>query len=53
MKVFYNNQKPKVIQYRKYKIFSNEAFMHELETTLSMFSQSFWGSEGFSSGLFQ
>ena len=25
MKVFYNKQKPKVIQYRKYKDFSNEA----------------------------
>ena len=41
MKVFYNNQKPEVVQYREYNFFSNEAFMHELETTLSMFSQSF------------
>ena len=35
MKVFYNKQKPKIIQYRKYKDFSNEAFMHELESALS------------------
>ena len=25
MKVFYNKQKPKIIQYRKHKGFSNEA----------------------------
>ena len=37
-KVFYNKQKPKIVQYRKYKDFSNEAFMHELESTLSRFS---------------
>ena len=29
--MFYNKQKPKIIQYRKYKDFSNAAFMHELE----------------------
>ena len=28
MKVLYNKQKPTVIQYRKYKDFSNEAFRH-------------------------
>ena len=39
MKVFYNKQKPKVIQYGKYKDFFNEAFTHKLETTLSSFSQ--------------
>ena len=38
MKVFYNKQNPKIIQYRKYKDFSNEAFMHELESVLSRFS---------------
>ena len=43
MKVFYNKQKPKIIQYRKYKGFSNEAFMLELESALARFSQiSFW-----------
>ena len=30
MKVFCNKQKPKINQYRKYKDFSNEAFMHQL-----------------------
>ena len=35
----YNKQKPKVIQYGKYKDFSNEPFMHELESTLLSFSQ--------------
>ena len=39
MKVFYNKQKPKIIQYRKYKDFSNEPFMHELESALSRFSR--------------
>ena len=39
MKVFYNKQKPKIIQYRKDKGFSNEAFMHELESALARFSQ--------------
>ena len=39
MKVFYNKQKPKIIQYRKYKDFSNEAFMHKLESALPRFSQ--------------
>ena len=39
MKVFYNKQKPKIIQYRKYKGFSNEAFMQELESALARFSQ--------------
>ena len=34
MKMFYNKQKPKIIQYRKYKDFSNEAFIHELESAL-------------------
>ena len=44
MKGFYNKQKSKVIQYRKYKDFSNEAFMHELESTLSSFSQVLFGT---------
>ena len=39
MKVFYNKQKPKIIQYRKYKGFSNEAFMQELKSALARFSQ--------------
>ena len=39
MKVFLNKQKPKIIQYRKYKEFTNEAFMSELESALSSFSQ--------------
>ena len=39
MKVFYNKQKPKIIQYRKYKGFPNEAFMQELESALARFSQ--------------
>ena len=39
MRVFYNKQKSKVIQYRKDKMFSIEAFMHELESTLSVLSQ--------------
>ena len=28
MKVFYNKEKPKIIQYKKHKDFSNETFMH-------------------------
>ena len=43
MKVFYNKLKPKIIQYRKYKGFSNEAFMHELESALAIFSQISFG----------
>ena len=43
-KMFYNKQKPKIIQYRKYKGFSNEAFMHELESALARFSQSLFGT---------
>ena len=43
MKVFYSKLKPKVIQFKKYKDFSNEAFMHELESTLSSFSQISFG----------
>ena len=39
MKVFYNKQKPKIIQYRKYKDFSNEAFIHELESALPTHSE--------------
>ena len=42
--MFYEEIKPKVIQYRKYKSFSNEFLMHELEITLSRFSRNFWGS---------
>ena len=44
MKVFYNKQKLKIIQYRKYKGFSNEAFMHELESALARFSQISFGT---------
>ena len=44
MKVFYNKQKLKIIQYRKYKGFSNEAFMHELETALGRFSEISFGT---------
>ena len=44
MKVFYNKQKPKIIQYRKYKGFSNEAFMHELESALARFSEISFGT---------
>ena len=43
-KMFYNKQKPKIIQYRKYKGFSNEAFMHELESALARFSQISFGT---------
>ena len=39
MKVFYHKRKPKIIQYRKYKDFSYEAFMHESERALSSFFQ--------------
>ena len=44
MKVFYNKQKLKIIQYRKYKGFPNEAFMHELESALARFSQISFGT---------
>ena len=44
MKVFYNEQNPKIIQYRKYKGFSNETFMHELESVLAGFSQISFGT---------
>ena len=44
MKVFCNKQKPKIIQYRKYKGFSNEAFMNELESALARFSQISFGT---------
>ena len=43
MKVFCNKQKPKIIQYRQYKGFCNEAFMHELESALARFSQISFG----------
>ena len=38
MKVFHNKQKPKITQCRKYKDFSNEAFIYVLKSTLSSFS---------------
>ena len=38
MRVFYNKQKPKIIQYTKYKGFSNEVYMHELKSALAIFS---------------
>ena len=45
MKVFCNKKKKtKIIQYRKYKDSSNEAFMHELESALSRFSQISFGT---------
>ena len=44
MKVFYNKQKPKIIQYRKYKDFSDETFMHELESALTRLSQISFGT---------
>ena len=44
VKVLYNKQKPKIIQYRKYGDFSNEAFMYELESALSRFSQISFGT---------
>ena len=44
MKMFYNKQKLKIIEYRKYKGFSNEAFMHELESALARFSQILFGT---------
>ena len=44
MKAFNNKQKPKIIQHRKYKDFSNEAFIHELENALPSFSQILFGT---------
>ena len=44
MKVFYKKQKPKIIQYRKYKSFSNEAFVLELESALAISSQISFGA---------
>ena len=44
MKLFNNKQKTKTIQYRKHKGFSNEAFMHELESALTKFSQISFGT---------
>ena len=44
MKVFYNKQKPKVIQYTKYKDFSNAVFIHELESTFSSFCRISFGT---------
>ena len=44
MKVFYNKQKPKIIQYRKYKDFSNEPFINELESALLSFPQISFGT---------
>ena len=43
-KVLFNKQKPKIIQYGKYKYFSNETFMHELESALSIVSQVWFGT---------
>ena len=44
MKVFYIKQKLEIIQYRKYKDFSNEAFICELESVLLSFSQISFGT---------
>ena len=44
MEIFYNKQKLKIIKYRKYKGFSNETFMHELESALAGFSQISFGT---------
>ena len=35
MKVFYKKQKPTIITYRRYKIFSNEVFMADFQNTIS------------------
>ena len=43
MKVFCNKQKPKINQYRNSRDFCDEAFMHELESALSSFSQISFG----------
>ena len=43
MKVFYSKQKPKIVQCRNYKGFSNETFMDELEMALARFSQTSFG----------
>ena len=34
LKVFYKNQKPKIIQYRSYKNFNNQIFERELDSEL-------------------
>ena len=34
LKVFYKNQKPKIIQYRSYKNFNNQMFERELDSEL-------------------
>ena len=34
MKVFYKKQKPKIVQYRSYKIFDNQVFQRELNSEL-------------------
>ena len=39
MKVLYNKQKPKIIQYKKYKDFPNKVFIHESKSALQRFSQ--------------
>ena len=39
-----NKQKPKVTQYREYKDFLNEPFMHELKSTSSSFCQFLFGT---------
>ena len=44
MKLFYKKQKPKILQYRKYKDFSNEAFIDGLESALPRFSQISFGT---------
>ena len=44
MKVLYNKQKPKITQYRKYEDFSNESFIHGLESALPSFSQISFGT---------
>ena len=44
MKVFYTKKTPKVTHPIKKKFFSNEAFMHELESTLQRFSQILFGT---------
>ena len=37
MKTYYNKQKPSFVKYRKFKNFSNDAFLKDLKSLLSKF----------------
>ena len=37
MKTYYNKQKPSIVKYRKFKNFSNDAFLKDLKSLLSKF----------------